>query len=316
MRIFAGLSALALVLWPAPASPAPAEGPDEVAFEAGPGSLAIRVGGRPVATYVYRDPKITRPYFAHLRAPNGLAVTRNHPPVEGVDATDHAEMHPGLWLAFGDLGGADSWRNKARVEHQAFLVEPEGGPGAGRFTVVNRYRSADGAVIAREVCRYDVRARPAGVLLVARSEFRAEVDGLAFGDQEEMGFGLRMATPLTVQNGGRMRTSGGRSGEREVRGSADAWCDYSGAVDGRRAGLTLMPDPANVRPSWYHARDYGLLVANPFGRAALTGGPESRVPLPRGEPFRLGFGVLIHDGDPDLAAAHRDFLDQLDGRDP
>ena len=31
------------------------------------------------------------------------------------DLDDHPTMHPGLWLAFGDINGADFWRNKGRV---------------------------------------------------------------------------------------------------------------------------------------------------------------------------------------------------------
>jgi hypothetical protein len=50
-----------------------------------------------------------------LRAPSGVAVTRHHPPIAGSDATDHDTMHPGVWLAFGDLNAQDFWRNKARI---------------------------------------------------------------------------------------------------------------------------------------------------------------------------------------------------------
>ena len=38
-----------------------------------------------------------------------------------------------------------------------------------------------------------------------------------------------------------------------------------------------MPGPGNFGRSWFQARDYGLLVANPFGRRYFTGGEPSRV---------------------------------------
>jgi hypothetical protein len=41
-------------------------------------------------------------------------------------------------------------------------------------------------------------------------------------------------------------------------------------VDGRQIRLTLMTDPANFRPAWWHNRDYGLMVANPFGQEAMN----------------------------------------------
>jgi len=79
-----------------------------------------------------------------------------------------------------------------------------------------------------------------------------------------------------------------------VRGTRAAWCDYGGPIDGRRAGLVLMPHPENFRRSWYHARDYGFIAANPFGRNALTGGEKSRVDVAPGGNLRQRFGVLIY----------------------
>jgi hypothetical protein len=294
------------------ASEAPAAAPS-VAFHPEPGQLRIEVDGKPCARYVYRDARIPRPYFCDLREPGGFQVTRNHPPVEGQDPTDHDAFHPGLWLAFGDLNGADFWRNKARVEHVKLVREPrsQSKPERGGFIVENRYVTEAGAPCATETCRVTVLPREAGTLLLLDSEFVPLGGELAFGDQEEMGLGVRVATPLTVTKGGRIRNRDGGENEKAVRGTNAAWCDYSGSVNGRRVGICLMPDPANFRPSWYHARDYGLLVANPFGRQALTGGEKSRVVVKPGERLRLRFGVLLH-GSPgpgaDLPAAYEEFL--------
>jgi len=75
-----------------------------------------------------------------------------------------------------------------------------------------------------------------------------------------------------------------------------------------------MPDPANFRPSWFHNRDYGLMVANPFGRKAMNQGELSRVQVKKGERLRLRFGVLLHSSAPekdvDLGATYRDFVGQ------
>jgi hypothetical protein len=305
------------VVWLAAAVGARADDGPEVAFHREPAQLRITLGGSPLAVYVFRDDAIPRPYFANVRAPGGIPVTRNQPPIAGNDPTDHALFHPGLWLAFGDLSGADSWRNRSKVEHEGFVVPPAGGPGRGTFTVRNRYRSArDDVTICREVCRYTILARPVGTLLLAESEFSSEAGDFTFGDQEEMGFGVRVATPLTVAHGGRILNGAGARDEAQVRGQAAVWCDFSGTIGDQLVGMTLMPDPRNFRRSWFHARDYGLLVANPFGRKSLAKGLESRVVVKRGETFRLGFGVLLHASPAaeefDLAAAYRDYLAQIE----
>jgi hypothetical protein len=321
MRTFARGSWLGLPAWLAAAALSHADDDPEVAFRREPGLVRITVAGSPMATYVYRDETIPRPFFHSLHAPGGVQVSRNHPPVAGQDLVDHATFHPGLWLAFGDLSGADDWRLKARVEHEAFVEEPRGGPGRGTFAVRNRYPTVGGdATICREVCRYTVLVRPSGYLLIADSEFSSDDGDFAFGDQEEMGFGVRVATPLIVNNGGHIVNSDGLKDQKQVWGKPADWCDFSGTIDGRQVGVTLMPDPRNFRRSWFHARDYGLVVANPFGRKAMTKGEESRVVVRRGEPFRLGFAVLLHASADatgfDPSAAYRDYREQIQTRHP
>lgn len=285
-----------------------------VAFSQESGKVAVAIGGRPIATYVYRDNKIPRPYFAHVRAPGGVQVTRTHPPVEGKDPTDHATYHPGIWMAFGDIAGSDYWRNKAAVVHEEFAATPTGGPAKGTFAVHNSYRAEDEAakVICSEVCRYTFLVRLSGYLLIWDSTFSSDGSAFTFGDQEEMGLGVRVATPITEKNGGLITNGNGLKTARKAWGESADWCDYSGAIGDKRVGITLMCDPANFRPSWFHARDYGLLLANPFGRKAFRKGETSEIVVKPGEKFRLRYGVLLHaspsDEKPDLKAAYADFL--------
>jgi len=73
-------------------------------------------------------------------------------------------------------------------------------------------------------------------------------------------------------------------------------------------GVTLIPDPANFRRSWFHARDYGFVAANPFGQQAFTKGEKSRVEVRAGESLRLRFAVRVHSDAGDLASAYSEAL--------
>ena len=287
-------------------APEPAAGP-EVAFAHSDDAVSITVGGASVATYVYSDPATLRPYLAHVKATDGTQLTRNHPPVEGQDATDHAEFHPGIWMSFGDVSGADFHRNKATIEHVRFVEEPEGGPGAGGFRTLNRL-VADGGALGELLLDTHVRALSSGTLLVVGATFRSLEEPLVLGDQEEMGLGVRVATPMTVENGGSMTTDHGGRNEEGTWGKTAAWLDYAGEIDGRPAGLMVVPDPANVRPSWMHSRDYGVVMANPFGRNAMTGGEKSAIEVPPEEPHTVRWGVLLHTGPLDPQAAYEEAL--------
>lgn len=255
--------------------------------------LVQSLEGAPVATLVPRDREVLRPHLVDVRSPGEVELTRRHPPRAGVDAADHATMHPGVWLAFGDLGGVDFWRNRGSVVCRSVL-HIASGRGDVRLELESDYIDPEKRPVCRESCRLSFTSLPGGDLILYDSRFFPVERPVAFGDQEEMGLGLRMATPLAVSNGGEIVASHGGRNEKEVWGRPADWCAYQGVADGRRAGLLLVPDPANFRRSWMHARDYGLLVANPFGRRAFTRGEADSTPIPR-EGLRLRFGLLAYD---------------------
>ena len=290
-----------------------AEESNAITFTGIPGQLQIAIAHHPFATYVYQDDAIPRPYFCNVHAQSGVPVTRTHPPREGIDSTDHEPFHPGLWLAFGDLSGSDFWRNRAETRHIQFIEEPHVRPdGSARFAVLNHYLAAPGGtMICREECQYTILVQPEGIRMIWKSRFSSDTV-FTLGDQEEMGLGVRMATPLTVKEGGTILNREGKRNEKEVWGRASDWCDYSKEIDGETVGLLLMPSPGNFRRSWFHARDYGLLVANPFGRKAFNQGESSRIVVPEGETFPFTFGLFIHNfhGEPKetLEQAYQDFL--------
>jgi hypothetical protein len=210
-------------------------------------------------------------------------------------------MHPGLWLAFGRLGEHDFWRNAecCRVEHVHFADEPRDGAGEGSFTVLQRY-VAQGTAICEETARVSVARRASGVVLALDAELRA-IQDIDFGDQQEMGFGVRLATPITAVRGGRLADSERRRGEKEIWGREAAWCAGSGELDGRTAGIALLAHPGNPHRSRVHARDYGLIVMNPFARRDFGAGDENRVPLAQGETLHLRFAAFVFAGEREAA---------------
>lgn len=292
---------------PAPSGPAPARpsGPEPAFMVRAPDTsplsvlemtdrLVISQSGAMIGEFVFGDAKIRRPFFANLRAPGGTPVTRAWPPVEGVDATDHADMHPGVWLAFGDVRGQDFWRNKAAMRHEGFAAPPEWKGDHLGFATVSSLLASDGTRMARLHCDFSLAPKGHELHLGWGATITPEIDGFYFGDQEEMGLGVRLATPLIEKNGGVITSSTGRTTASETWGQPAEWCDYSRTANGIRVGARVIPDLANFRPSWWHNRDYGVFVANPFGRQAMKQGEASRVEVKKGETHRLGFAVVLY----------------------
>jgi putative membrane-bound dehydrogenase-like protein len=271
--------------------------------------LCISLDGKRIVDFVFRDDKILRPYFANARLTHERQVTRNHPPVKGVDALDHDNMHPGIWLGFGDISSHDFWRNKAAMEHVRFVSEPQIADGRLTFSNECRLKTDSDQSLGSLTNAFTLMRRPSGWLLVWDATFYADQGPLVFGDQEEMGFGARVATPFTETNGGLIRSSSGKQTAKATWGQPAKWCDFSGSGP-QAGGIMLMAGEKNFRESWWHNRDYGVFVANPFGREAMKQGAKSSVEIAKGQSLQLRFGALLHDGQQiDLAGEYKGFLE-------
>jgi putative membrane-bound dehydrogenase-like protein len=257
------------------------------------GAFDIQLDGKPIASFVYKHDKVKRPFFAHVKTSSGIQVTRRYPPVEGKDSTDHADMHPGLWLAFARLNDISFWHNSAGlVIHEGFTGEPQAGDSA-LFATRDRYVAPDGKVLCRQHTRYRIRKDPAGWLIDLHAEFTSDKP-FWFGVREEMGLGVRVATPIMVRGGsGSILSSTGGRNEKGTWGKLANWWDYSGPITDRHVGVMIL-SPASNPDVWSHSRDYGVLVANPFPVDRAENRSKRRTVLP-GRSFRLRFGVLIHD---------------------
>ena len=262
-------------------------------------------GGEPVASYVFADPVVGRPAFRDVAAPGGTIVTRPCPPQKGVDADDHATIHPGVWLCFSDLSGADPWRHKTAVRFAGFDGEPAVVDGVARFTAKIEYLGAstdtpDAPVVCRERSTVSIQDREIDGLAVRILLWETELTPggnrpLVLGDVEEMGLGLRLATPLSPARGGRYLASHGGTNEKGIFGRVAAWVDASGTIDGRRVGATVIDLAGNAREPFFHARDYGVVLANAFGRKAYgVKDPPPPVTLEPGKSLQLRYAILLH----------------------
>lgn len=268
------------------------------AFEQNDHEIAVTLDGRPVGTYVFRDAKIPRPYWTRLAAADGTQVTRNHPPVPGADPTDHDTIHPGMWLAFGDLNGTDFWRNRGRIEHLRFVRDPKLEGTRFSFAVEDRYLAVNGSEICRGTTEFClVAGESPGTTILVATELRAEAEPLVLGPQHEMGLGIRVATPLAVKDGsGAITASHGGRNEAGTWGRPGTWWDYGGLRDGKRAGILVAAGGPGARPVWAHSRDYGFLALNPTDppRRPDDSEPTGPVTVARGDALRLRFAIALY----------------------
>jgi hypothetical protein len=258
---------------------------------------------------------LPRPYVVPIHGPGGVPITRSFPMAEvDGEARDHPH-HRSLWFAHGSVDGIDFWQGTERRPRQC------------RNGDVEIEASAAGAVVR---CRYDwlvdddtlvctewreitfggrddartidvvVRLQPAGRALV-------------LGDTKEGTFALCVAQALCVDDAAKTAVLTNSEGDcgAGVWGKRARWIDVSGPVDGRPVGIAMFDHPDNhAHPTWWHARTYGLLAANPFGVHDFEQKPRGigTLTVPAGSLLQLRYRVLLHGAgwDPSrLDAAYR-----------
>ena len=163
------------------------------------------------------------------------------------------------------------------------------------------WKDPEGAVLLVERRRIEFGAEERFRWMDFELLFRAPNGDVTFGDTKEGFFAMRMAPELQLAGPVATATAVNSEGVegKEVWGKRAAWVHYQGTVGGAPVGIAMFDHPKNFRhPTWWHARDYGLVAANPFGAHDFEEEPEGTgdYVLKRGESLRLRYRIWIHSG--------------------
>jgi hypothetical protein len=301
-----------LALWASP-------DPSGVTFKKGDSSIDVLIDGKPFTTYYYA-PSQFKPYFHPVRAADGRIVTRHFPMEKDFPGEEKDKDHPhqrSLWFTFGDVDGVDYWAESAKVQgkivQQSIDKLQEGKKGViastmdwidntGRKVLVHKQEVVLQGDATRRILDFTVRLTP-----VDRD--------VTFRDTKEGMFGVRLATVLKEARGtGTITNSKGGRTEKECWGKKAEWVDYSGTLEDKKVGITIMDHPDNLRhPTTWHVRAYGLFAVNPFGLRDFTGdkSQDGSHTIKRGDNLTFRYRVLIHDGDAAQAGLDQEYQKYL-----
>jgi hypothetical protein len=106
-------------------------------------------------------------------------------------------------------------------------------------------------------------------------------------------FSARMASDLSVKNGGTMINAEGIQSEKGTFGQSSPWIDYYGKRGEMIEGLVIMQHPSNPwYPSPWFTRDYGFMSPTPLNWP--ENGEENF--FRKGTKLLLRYRVLVHSG--------------------
>lgn len=277
----------------------------QVKFTQSPDRIEIEIDGKPFSTF-YIAGDAPKPYMAPLRSADGVVVTRRFPmeKVEG-ETRDHPH-HRGLWFTHGDVNKIDYWMNEkgAKGVHGTVKLEKvqqlKGGKKSGTIKASFIWESDKGVPLLREARTMTFYSDPKLRII----DFDATLTALeqaTFGDTKEGFFAIRLRDEMReVKGTGKMTASDGKTGMKQVWGASFPWVDYSGTLDGKKLGVAIFDSPKSFRyPTYWHARDYGLFAANPFGLHDFLRDKtkDGSYTLQKGQSIRFIYRVVIHPGD-------------------
>ncbi|MGH9447909.1 MAG: PmoA family protein [Terriglobia bacterium] len=284
-----------------------------VAFKRSGDHIDVLIGGRLFTTY-YFDFHIAKPYLQPLRSAQGTIITRDFPIGNTVPAqhTHDKNLEPhqrDLFFGHGDIDGIDFWGEAAFPNWSDDTVfgrtlfrklnEIRGGPQSGALRANYDLVGPRGRVIADETQSYTFRGGATTRIIDCQFVILADHGSdVTMGDTKEGTFGVRLVKALNSPPA-RMVNSNGAVGEKEVWGKRADWVDYDGVVNGEEVGIAVFDSPRSFHhPTYWHARGYGLLAANPFGIREFTNDPkrDGSWTIREHESLMFRYRVLIHHG--------------------
>jgi Family of unknown function (DUF6807) len=285
--------------------------------------------GKELVTRYHVGPEVAKPYLWPLNAPSEVPVTRGWPMQKGLpnETNDHVHQKS-AWFCHGDVipegiylktrsgdkhvKGVDFW-SEGRGHGTIACVrvdEPKADGKDGRVATKNEWRTPDGDKILEEERVIAVRDLGDARLIVLEIDLHATVCPITFGDTKEGSMGVRVNDAFRLngpKSDGVVSSVDGTTAAAPAKdnlpmwGKPADWHDYSGTVDGKMVGIAIFDHPKNAPRAAWHTRAYGLMAANPFGRAesgfpALKGQTEL-VKLAKGDHLKLRYAILVHRGD-------------------
>ena len=283
------------------------------------GDYIITVDGELFTQYLHGEQK---PFLYPVIGPTGINMTREFPMKEGVP--NESQDHPwqsSVYYTHGSVNGLDFWNERteehkdARIELIAVEEAQQIAGGKARIVATHRWNH-QGETLMTDRTEIVFSADDSSRIIDYTVTLLASEGDVILGDTKEGCMAVRMHPKFRVKDqGAQVVNSEGDTGA-SVWGKRARWISYFNEIEGEQLGISMLDHPSNFRyPTFWHARDYGLCAANPFGLKhfkpdeGVTGDFE----LESGESLTFSYRLIFHKGGPqdiDVEQRHQDWAHQ------
>lgn len=276
----------------------------EVSITFAKNEVKVKIGPDLFTTFEFG--KYDKPIFYPVFGPDQIGMTRNWPMKDGDpgEAHDHSH-HKSIWFSH-EINGVDFW-SEQEGKVTTSVADPKPGQPSSFLTRSEWIRKDNGKTVLTDETNYQFGFDEKARWIDAQFTIRATHGDVTFDDTKEGTFAVRTHPDLRLtrapQHGvhdvhGQALNSNGETG-KSIWGKAAKWVLYYGPIDGNPMSIAIFDHPENLRhPTTWHARDYGLVAANPFGLHYFQGAEDGAgaYKIKQDEKLQLRYRVLFIKG--------------------
>lgn len=271
----------------------------EVVLESKKDRVTVTVDGQLFTEYVFEG--YEKPILYPVIGPYNTRMTRDYPmEKETLNEADDHPHHKSIWFGHMSVNGESFWhvgKDAGTTVQESLSVEGD------TIESKNKLLDRNGMLVARDSRKIRFSADDKNRYIDYSVTYHATESQITFGDNKDGQMGIRMHPRLRIKgpvaSGKAINSRGIR--EEEIWGKRAEWIDYWGDIDGNTVGIAVFDHPDNLRhPTWWHARDYGLLSANPFGIHHFEDQDDPHLGdyvLPKSESLTFHHRFVFHPGD-------------------
>lgn len=301
----------------------------------------VLIEGKLFTSYLWHDPveqDIKKPVLYPIIASSGTEITRGYPiNPRPNERTDHPHQI-GLCFNYGHVNGYDFWNNSTAIPEErrdrygtirhVDIEKLSGGNGHGVLVARESWVDPAGNELLAEKTEYHFISKGQARIIDRITELTATNGDVSMKDTKEGGFGVRVARQLEMPSDeeliltdaqgiptkvkkmsnegvtGNYRNSQGDEGE-DVFATRGDWVNLYGTIGDEKISVVMVDHPDNPgHPTYWHARGYGLLLANPLGASDYSDGEDvMNFSIPAGESATFRFRLIVFSGDDKLTDA-------------
>lgn len=282
---------------------------NQVSFISKDGKIDVLIGGRRFTTLDYQSHD--KPILYPILSPSQVAMTRGWPVDD--DTTGESHDHPhhkSMWFSH-EINGIDFWSEQGGiVKTRSADTEFADRSDNAILTQSDWIERRTQRTVLTDQTTYRFGGDQISHWIDCQIIFKATQGDLQFDDTKEGLFAIRTHRDLRLT----ADATGGAAAVKEVFGNAinsdgvtgknvwgkrARWILYFGHIDNRPVSIAMYDHPTNLRhPTTWHARDYGLVAANPFGVHHFLGKEKGagRYTVKQGDELRLRYRAEFFDG--------------------